>query len=462
LWNPNFQAVGDWLFMGKPYKIQAEDVAVTVDEDVYFTGLVLDGWEYQNTRDKVGFNDAVKVKLDYSEMTRFRFPYSSEFDVYSYPVGNAPIYADQDWVYVWLSNQKNVARGRYDRVMLVDNNYMDAVAKTPNKSEADAEIHMISYGLAVEYTQIANGRVYYVQNRWNDRAACWETTLCSEGVDFAENPVVLVKPNAKDHVTGLHVTEDAIYYAEVVDPSGPAAIKRMDLDSGNVTMLTDWFEVGFCYDSAGNKHPGRLEDISIVGEWMLFHKETYVRRQNSAWYLIRLDGTGLHEVGEYFVPEDAPGKEDSTGKWRYELLEDGTAMILGAGSKLKFTGKLDIPKAVDKIPVTAIGEYAFSVCEGFTSVAIPKGVTSIGDYAFQGCGGLTGVTIPEGVTHIGERAFQWCGGLKKVTLPATLASIGEQAFGNCALLKLSVAKKNEVFAVKDGVLYDKVRDAAVE
>ena len=32
-----------------------------------------------------------------------------------------------------------------------------------------------------------------------------------------------------------------------------------------------------------------------------------------------------------------------------------------------------------------LGDYAFAVCSGLTSLTIPSGVTSIGNYAFYGC-----------------------------------------------------------------------------
>ena len=55
------------------------------------------------------------------------------------------------------------------------------------------------------------------------------------------------------------------------------------------------------------------------------------------------------------------------------------------------TGAVTIPSTLGGKPVTAIGNGAFYVCSGMTSVTIPDSVTSIGACAFYGCSGLKSV-----------------------------------------------------------------------
>ena len=95
------------------------------------------------------------------------------------------------------------------------------------------------------------------------------------------------------------------------------------------------------------------------------------------------------------------------------------------------SGDVVIPSSVTNnsttYSVTSIGDYAFYLCIGLTSVTIPNSVTSIGKWAFISCSGLTSVTIPNSVTSIGNMAFAYCSGLTSVTLPNN-ATIHSKAF----------------------------------
>ncbi len=103
--------------------------------------------------------------------------------------------------------------------------------------------------------------------------------------------------------------------------------------------------------------------------------------------------------------------------------------VIGLG----LAAELDIviPAAYNGLPVTEIGEMAFSGETYITSVVIPDSVTTIGASAFIGCNGLTSVTIGDSVTTIGDAAFARCNSLKSVTIPDGVMTIGYDTFYDC-------------------------------
>lgn len=86
--------------------------------------------------------------------------------------------------------------------------------------------------------------------------------------------------------------------------------------------------------------------------------------------------------------------------------KDKTHLIQYPGAK---SGHCTIPASV-----TSIGDYAFELTLGLTSVIIPDSVTYIGDYAFSDSWSLTTVVIRGVVTRIGDYAFYRCLNLTRV------------------------------------------------
>ena len=100
--------------------------------------------------------------------------------------------------------------------------------------------------------------------------------------------------------------------------------------------------------------------------------------------------------------------------------------------------------------VTSIGDWAFSRCEGLTSVTMPDSVTSIEDHAFCECTSLTSIVIPNGVTTIGDYMFHSCKSLTSVTIPDSVTSIGDWTFYKCTNL-ISIAIPDGVTSIGSGV-----------
>ena len=125
------------------------------------------------------------------------------------------------------------------------------------------------------------------------------------------------------------------------------------------------------------------------------------------------------------------------------------AKVISGGN---YSGNIVIPETIEHngaiYSVTSIGDCAFFICTGLTSITIPNSVTSIGDYAFSHCSGLTSITIPNSVTSIGYQAFYNCSGLTSITIPNSVTSIGGSAFMGCTGLT-SVTIPNSVTSIED-------------
>ena len=102
--------------------------------------------------------------------------------------------------------------------------------------------------------------------------------------------------------------------------------------------------------------------------------------------------------------------------------------------------------------VTEIGDYAFTGCDGITSVSIPGNVTTIGEWAFYKCKGITSVTIPNSVTAIGEVAFAYCKGITSVSIPSSITTIEQRTFEGCSALK-SITLPNSIQEIGNEVFY---------
>ena len=126
------------------------------------------------------------------------------------------------------------------------------------------------------------------------------------------------------------------------------------------------------------------------------------------------------------------------GNTVYDSREDCNALIKTSDNKL-ITGCLNttIPNSI-----TAIGSWAFFLCDGLTSINIPNSVTGIEQSAFWGCKNLVSINIPNSVTEIEEQTFSHCEALTSITIPNSVTTIGDQAFYGCiGLTSITIGSK---------------------
>lgn len=87
------------------------------------------------------------------------------------------------------------------------------------------------------------------------------------------------------------------------------------------------------------------------------------------------------------------------------------------------------------IPSNAkIKSYVFQGYDALTKVTINCALT--GYYAFTYCEGLTSVILAEGVTEIEANSFQYCSALPSISFPKSLTMIRNYTFSGCNSLKL--------------------------
>ncbi len=121
-----------------------------------------------------------------------------------------------------------------------------------------------------------------------------------------------------------------------------------------------------------------------------------------------------------------------------------------------FTGCCSLERIIIPNSVTSIGSSAFAMCESLTEVIIGNSVVSFGDWSFLECHRLASIIIPDSTIDIGEGAFSWCCSLESITIPNSVTSIGDGAFDRCNLLTVYCSKDSFAhnYADENGINYE--------
>ena len=193
-----------------------------------------------------------------------------------------------------------------------------------------------------------------------------------------------------------------------------------------------------------------LEVVSLIENPFKIDTETFGEKvyNNSTLYvptgtIKKYKATYGWKHFDHITENNSQGKVSEGVTYSYDK-KTHTLTISGQGPMK--TGREEVPwnlfkneiqNVIIESGVTSVGDNAFSLCSGLTSVTIPNGVTSIGVCAFDGCG-LTSVTIPNSVTSIGDFAFAGCSGLNSITIPNSVTSIGDGAFEGSGLTYITI------------------------
>ena len=136
------------------------------------------------------------------------------------------------------------------------------------------------------------------------------------------------------------------------------------------------------------------------------------------------------------------------GLWYNLDRESHTAEVCSSQDGTSYSGDIVIPETVtsssEPYTVTRIGDDAFSVCKGLTSVVIPETVTSLGGGAFWCCSNLVSINqvdgvnnLPNGIRDIGWVAFEGCG-ITSITIPTSLSYLPCRLFSECPLTSIYI------------------------
>jgi hypothetical protein len=123
---------------------------------------------------------------------------------------------------------------------------------------------------------------------------------------------------------------------------------------------------------------------------------------------------------------------------RYERNDQGVLTPYGIITDI-LDDNLDviiIPKYIDGVRITQIGEEAFAFCSELKTLVIPDTVTEIAPLAFIDCRSLRDLVIPSRVETIGLEAFNGCVNLTNLEFTSVVPNLASKIVGAIDNLKV--------------------------
>lgn len=115
----------------------------------------------------------------------------------------------------------------------------------------------------------------------------------------------------------------------------------------------------------------------------------------------------------------------------YKLVDDGTYCVSGYMGN---DAVVEVPAAVDQIPVTVIADGVFKGHPELTELRLPDCITDLGEFVFDGCVNLRRLKLPAGLCRLWGYTFVRSG-LEELELPAGVRSIPPFCFKDCKNLR---------------------------
>ena len=328
-------------------------------------------------------------------------------------------------------------------------------------------------------------------------AACGnksESSLPSEGLEYTLSEIGNYSYAVTDigSCTDKNVVIPSTYNSRLVNSIGDSAFKDC-IEMTSVTIPDSITSIGTdafkgCTALKHIYYTGDIAEwceISGIPNLMSYGRELYINGKKVEGELVIPKGVTSLEYGAFYnctgltsviIPDSVTSIGGSVFEWCHNLTSItignsvtsigysafyGTAWYNNQPDGLVYAGKVaydykgTMPSntsIVLKEGTLGIGDYAFSGCNGLTSVTIGNSVTSIGDSAFYRCSGLTNITIPDSVTSIGDLAFYDCTGLTSITIGNSVTSLGDWAFCDCTGLT-TITIGNSVTSIGKSAFY---------
>ncbi|MEE0957752.1 MAG: leucine-rich repeat protein [Ruminococcus sp.] len=122
------------------------------------------------------------------------------------------------------------------------------------------------------------------------------------------------------------------------------------------------------------------------------------------------------------------------GKYKYQLLDDGTVTMAGYISDT--VDDVTVPRFYGGSTVVGIANFAMENNSKVRSIDFMEApdLEKIGMYAFRNCSSLESVLVPDSITNVDVSAFRDCSSLTDVTFYGNQRSVPVEAFYNCSAL----------------------------